>query len=199
MNPSAEPPGAGSRAAAPGEGPARPEGRRDDPEPEPLGPDAAQAQLNRMRDAARARGEQRSAGPRRKGTGRRRQPFIPGEYIGRDPQGLGSVFSRFVSERGWNSPVAVGSVIARWKELVGAEVAAHCQPESFSDTTLQVRCESTAWATQLRLLRPALITRFDEALGEGVVTKIEVLGPAAPNWRRGARSVKGRGPRDTYG
>ncbi|MER2138161.1 MAG: DUF721 domain-containing protein, partial [Arthrobacter sp.] len=29
--------------------------------------------------------------------------------------------------------------------------------------------------------------------------RIEVIGPAAPNWRKGLRSVKGRGPRDTYG
>ncbi len=162
-------------------------------------PDAAREQLNRMRQAALARGNQRTPATRRK-TGRRQQtPFVPGEYVGRDPQGLGKVFTRFVSERGWNSPVAVGSVISRWEELVGSEVSAHCKPESFSDTTVQVRCDSTAWATQLRLLRDALIARFDAELGPGVVTKIDVIGPAAPNWRKGMRSVKGRGPRDTYG
>ncbi|NUS36045.1 MAG: DUF721 domain-containing protein, partial [Pseudarthrobacter sp.] len=30
-------------------------------------------------------------------------------------------------------------------------------------------------------------------------TTIQVLGPVAPNWRKGGRSVNGRGPRDTYG
>lgn len=181
-------PGRTGRAAG---SPVRPE---DDPEGRP---DAASAQLNRMRQAARTRGNQRVPATRRKQ--KRQTPFIPGEYTGRDPQGVGKVFSRFVSERGWNSPVAVGSVISRWEELVGAEVSAHCKPESFSDTTVQVRCDSTAWATQLRLLRGALIQRFDAELGSGVVTKIEVIGPAAPNWRKGARTVKGRGPRDTYG
>ncbi|MGK3708338.1 DUF721 domain-containing protein [Arthrobacter sp. IK3] len=161
-------------------------------------PDAAQEQLNRMRQAAQARGNQRVPSARRK-TARKSAPFIPGEYTGRDPQGLGKVFSLFVNERGWNSPVAVGSVISRWEELVGPDVSAHCKPESFSDTTVQVRCDSTAWATQLRLLRSALIERFDAELGSGVVTRIEVIGPAAPNWRKGLRSVKGRGPRDTYG
>ncbi|WAP53267.1 DciA family protein [Arthrobacter sp. ATA002] len=162
--------------------------------------DAAQAQLNRMRQAAQARGSQRIPASRRKAGHRRAAlPFVPGEYTGRDPQGVGKVFNRFVSERGWNSPVAVGSVISRWEELVGADVSAHCKPESFSDTTVQVRCDSTAWATQLRLLRSSLISRFDAELGPGVVTKIEVIGPAAPNWRKGQRSVKGRGPRDTYG
>ncbi|MER2133692.1 MAG: DciA family protein [Arthrobacter sp.] len=161
-------------------------------------PDAAREQLNRMRQAAQARGNQRVPVSRRKQP-RKTTPFIPGEYTGRDPQGLGKVFTRFVNERGWNSPVAVGSVISRWEELVGPEVSAHCKPESFSDTTVQVRCDSTAWATQLRLLRQTLIERFDAELGPGVVTRIEVIGPAAPNWRKGLRSVKGRGPRDTYG
>ena len=161
-------------------------------------PDAAREQLNRMRQAAQARGNQRVPASRRKQR-RKAAPVILGEYSGRDPQGLGKVFTRFVNERGWNSPVAVGSVISRWEELVGPDVSAHCKPESFSDTTVQVRCDSTAWATQLRLLRQTLIERFDAELGPGVVTRIEVIGPAAPNWRKGLRSVKGRGPRDTYG
>ncbi|EBV8528738.1 DUF721 domain-containing protein, partial [Streptococcus agalactiae] len=39
-----------------------------------------------------------------------------------------------------------------------------------------------------------------EALGPGVVTRIEVAGPQAPSWRKGPRTVRGgRGPRDTYG
>ena len=120
-------------------------------------------------------------------------------YGGRDPEGLGGVFNRLLSERGWNSPVAVGSVLARWTELVGSEIAGHCRPESFDGTTVLVRCDSTAWATQLRLISSDLLRRFDAELGSGVVTRIWVVGPAGPNWRKGGRSVKGRGPRDTYG
>ncbi|NKX55452.1 DUF721 domain-containing protein [Arthrobacter mobilis] len=166
--------------------------------------DAAQAMLNRMREAAAARGEVRlRPGSRRRtpaeGRGAGRTQGASGQESARDPQGLGSVFNRLVRDRGWNSPVAVGSVISRWDELVGPDIAAHCRPESFQDTTVQVRCDSTAWATQLRLLSSALLARFDEALGPGVVTKIQVLAPAAPNWRKGPRTAGGRGPRDTYG
>jgi len=31
------------------------------------------------------------------------------------------------------------------------------------------------------------------------VTRVLVVGPEAPNWKKGRRSVPGRGPRDTYG
>lgn len=165
--------------------------------------DAAQAALNRMRRIAKGRGELRISRNRlgqKTTSGHKRTPFLdPKIGSGRDPQGLGNVVNRLVSDRGWSSPLAVGSVMTRWDALVGPDIAAHCRPESFDATTLHVRCDSTSWATQLRLLSSSLLARFDEELGRGVVTKIMVLGPAAPSWRKGFRNVKGRGPRDTYG
>ena len=104
-----------------------------------------------------------------------------------------------LAERGWRSPVAVGSVLSRWDEIVGADIAAHCVPESFDADTVLVRCDSTAWATQLRLITPQVLQRFEVELGPGVVTRLSVVGPAAPSWWKGGRTVKGRGPRDTYG
>ncbi|PYI68092.1 DUF721 domain-containing protein [Arthrobacter livingstonensis] len=164
--------------------------------------DAPQAALNRMRTIAKSRGELRIPRGRlgeKSVPKAKRAPFLDALDGGRDPQGLGRVVSRLVSDRGWSSPLAVGSVMAQWDTLVGVDIAAHCRPESFEVTTLHVRCDSTSWATQLRLLSSSLLAKFDNELGVGVVTRILVLGPAAPNWRKGFRSVKGRGPRDTYG
>ena len=63
-----------------------------------------------------------------------------------------------------------------------------------------VRTDSTAWATQLRLLAPTVVRRLNEELGHGTVALIEVAGPHLPSWKKGPRSVRdGRGPRDTYG
>jgi predicted nucleic acid-binding Zn ribbon protein len=168
--------------------------------------DAPQAALNRMREAAAARGEIRRKAPPRAGASQNPRTASGGtrgfsqfHSTGRDPLGLGKVVGRLVAERGWTSPVAVGSVMAEWPALVGPEISAHCTPESFTDTTLHVRCDSTAWATQLRLLSMSLLEKFRSELGDGVVTSIQVLGPAAPSWRKGGRTVNGRGPRDTYG
>ncbi|MBF5083266.1 DUF721 domain-containing protein [Quadrisphaera sp. INWT6] len=117
----------------------------------------------------------------------------------RDPQTVSSSIGRLVSERGWRTPVAVGGVMGRWEQVVGAEVAAHCEPETFAEGELVVRADSTAWATQVRLLSAAVLRRLGEELGEGVVTRLVVKGPAGPSWRAGSRSAGGRGPRDTYG
>ncbi len=118
----------------------------------------------------------------------------------RDPQTLDSTLGRLVDDHGWALDLRVHGVFGRWAELVGDEVAEHCTPESFADGQLVVRTDSTAWATQLRLLAPTVVRRLNEELGHGTVTLIEVLGPHLPTWKKGPRSVRdGRGPRDTYG
>jgi predicted nucleic acid-binding Zn ribbon protein len=106
---------------------------------------------------------------------------------------------RLLAERGWEVDVAVGGVMGRWSHVVGEQVAQHCTPESFTDGVLVVRADSTAWATQMKLLVPTVQRRLDEVLGAGVVEHLRVLGPTSASWRHGGRSVAGRGPRDTYG
>jgi predicted nucleic acid-binding Zn ribbon protein len=106
---------------------------------------------------------------------------------------------RLLREKGWTEEVSVGGVMGRWREVVGPEIADHCTPETFEDKVLVVRADSTAWATQLRLLVPTLRRRMAEEIGEGVVEEVTVLGPAGPGFRRGPRSVRGPGPRDTWG
>jgi predicted nucleic acid-binding Zn ribbon protein len=117
----------------------------------------------------------------------------------RDPQLLGPTLDRLVADRGWQADAAVGGVMGRWAEIVGPDVAAHAEPVSWQDGELVVQADSTAWATQIRLLAPALLARLAGELGSGAVTSVVVRGPSAPSWKRGLRSVRGRGPRDTYG
>jgi predicted nucleic acid-binding Zn ribbon protein len=165
--------------------------------------DAVRSALNRARAAARARGLH--PGVSAPAGRRRRRVAGEGQRSGarpdaRDPQLVGSSLDRLVAERGWEAPVAVGGVMGRWDAVVGAQVAEHCRPESFEDGVLAVRADSTAWATQVRLLTPALMRRLAEEVGEGTVTKVVVRGPSAPSWRRGPRVAPGsQGPRDTYG
>lgn len=117
----------------------------------------------------------------------------------RDPQPLDTAIQGLISEGGWSDELRVHGVFARWGALVGAEVAAHTTPISLADGRLEVRTDTTAWATQLRLLAPELLKRLNDHLGDGTILRIEVKGPNAPSWKKGRYNVKGRGPRDTYG
>lgn len=117
----------------------------------------------------------------------------------RDPQSLDKALADLVAEGGWSDELRVHGVFARWGVIVGAEIAAHATPLSLADGRLEVRTDTTAWATQLRLLAPDLLKRLNDVLGDGTVLVIDVRGPSAPSWKKGKFSVKGRGPRDTYG
>ena len=173
----------------------------------PPGVDAVRAALNRARAAAAARGTGGTGTGVSRGASsrRRRRRRDPGLRSGagpdaRDPQPLGTEIDRLVTEHGWTAPVAVGGVIGRWDAVVGSDVATHCSPESFDDGVLTVRTDSTAWATQVRLLVPTLLGRMAQEVGEDTVRKVVVRGPTAPSWRRGPRVAPGsQGPRDTYG
>ncbi len=152
--------------------------------------------------AARAQARQQPRPPSLKARRSAREPTGRRSGAGpddRDPQPLGAALRRLLGERGWQVPVAGAGAIARWSEIVGAEVAAHCQAESYDDGTLTVVADSTAWATQVRLLTPQLVRRLNETLGPDTVRRVVVRGPAAPSWRKGRLHVRGRGPRDTYG
>jgi predicted nucleic acid-binding Zn ribbon protein len=152
-----------------------------------------------------ARSMARPGARRRTTSGRRPSRRVDPQASGahpdeRDPQLLDSTIGRLIDEQGWGTDVRVHGVFSRWDGIVGREVAQHCLPEAFAETRLTVRTDSTAWATQMRLLAATVVRRLNEELGDGTVTVIDVLGPHTPSWKRGLRSVRdGRGPRDTYG
>jgi predicted nucleic acid-binding Zn ribbon protein len=176
-----------------------PTDRTDDPQDEPHRDDG----LDLARQLTRATAKSTPAARKR----RARRDARPGDAQvsgahpdDRDPQRLGSEVDRLVADQGWELELRVRGVFARWPELVGAEVGAHSAPETFADGKLVVRADSTAWATQLTLLAPALVRRLNEELGEGTVTLIDVLGPHLPSFSQGRRRTRdSRGPRDTYG
>jgi predicted nucleic acid-binding Zn ribbon protein len=118
----------------------------------------------------------------------------------RDPHRLGSLLPGAMAELGWERPMADARVFAQWPALVGADIAAHCAPQSLRDGQLRITAESTAWATQLRLLAGRLLARLVAELGSDVVRSVVITGPTGPSWKHGMWSVRGaRGPRDTYG
>ncbi len=117
---------------------------------------------------------------------------------GRDPRSIGSIVSRTITERGWAPFLSRESMISQWEEIVGIDVAAHTAPEII-DELITVRCDSSAWASNLRLMRHEILAELLARYPHSGIEKISVVGPGVPHKTRGPRSVKWRGPRDTYG
>ena len=67
---------------------------------------------------------------------------------------------------GRSEPATVlGRAQGAWTEVAGPGLARFAEPVSERDGVLTVACESAAWAQELELLGPDLLTRLNEALG----------------------------------
>jgi predicted nucleic acid-binding Zn ribbon protein len=138
----------------------------------------------------------------RKRTKRKASPQIGSSVpfgAGRDPRGLGETINSLTAQLGWNSPMAQSDLLGSWIELAGEETAKHSTPAGIDEGILTVHCESTAWATQLRMMRVEIMTHIMQKFPDAGIAAIRFQGPNAPSWKKGPRSIPGRGPRDTYG
>ena len=96
---------------------------------EPLkGPDLVRAALSQAKAAARAKGV---------APGAVRRPRPRGVRTGsgpdaRDPMVFGAAITRLVAERGWQETSSAAGVLANWAQVVGPEIADHCQPTAWS-------------------------------------------------------------------
>lgn len=167
--------------------------------------DLVRRTLEEARSAARSQGRNIGQGrdpartPRVAGRQQGRRRWSGPGPDARDPQPLGTAARDLAAARGWSTRVAEGTVIGSWASVVGAQIADHASPVGLHDGVLSVTAETTAWATQLRMMQAQILAKIAAAVGDGVVTSLKITGPSGPSWRKGPLRVAGRGPRDTYG
>lgn len=118
---------------------------------------------------------------------------------GRDPGSMSDAFADLSNTMGWTSDLAKAELMEQWAAIVGPEVALHATPTGADKGVLEVLCDSSAWATQLRMMRGKLLSSLHEKFPDAGITEVAIKAPGAPSWKHGPRSVPGRGPRDTYG
>jgi len=168
------------------------------------GMDLVRRVLEEARGVARTQGKDVGRGrrlpPTRRvaGSGNRRRWSGPGPDA-RDPQTFASATRDVSKKQGWSGRVAEGAVFGQWSTVVGSDIADHATPITLRDGVLTVAAESTAWATQLRLIQNRVLAKIAAEVGDGVVNSLRITGPVAPSWRKGRLHIAGRGPRDTYG
>lgn len=116
-----------------------------------------------------------------------------------DPTQIGEVLSELVAQRDWARDLAEGNIFTEWEKVVGNEIAAHSKPITLVEGRLTIQATSTAWSTQLNLIKTDLLNTISNTAPGALVEELNILGPHAPTWKKGLRSIRGgRGPRDTY-
>jgi hypothetical protein len=110
------------------------------------------------------------------------------------PTALGSELGRLLRRPGWTERLGVARLAAAWPEVVGAELAAHCEPVRIAGRVLTVRAATAPWATQLRWLTAQLAERAVALLGEGSVTEVHVVVGPLGSAEQGADAGPPDGP-----
>ena len=118
----------------------------------------------------------------------------------RDPLKIGSIFTELVNARDWRKGIAEGTLFSDWRAIVGDEIADHSNPITMYEGRLTIQTSSTAWSTQLRLMEGDLLRTIQKSSPGALVEELSIIGPHAPSWKRGLRTIRGaQGPRDTFG
>lgn len=160
------------------------------PAPELSGVDLARVALHQAREAAKARGESGTRkAKRRTGTTVRRD--------GREPTGFAAVLQGLMADRAWDVPAAGGSILDQWPDIavgLSPKLAVHVQAVAFHAETgqLDLRPDSPAYATQLRLISSRIVAAANDAVGTQAVRTVRVLavGATAPAPREPAAAPK---------
>ncbi|MFM5904596.1 MAG: DUF721 domain-containing protein [Micrococcales bacterium] len=149
----------------------------------------------RMREAVTGRisrdAKRRADSEKRSGS----KPFDKG----RDPIKANDSLDALLKQFSWDNQLKEAELFTKWAEIVGELNAQNTQPESLNKNTLVVRCRTTAWAAQMRLMSGPILDKISGLYPDLKIDTLKFLGPDAPSWKKGPLSVPGRGPRDTYG
>ena len=74
-----------------------------------------------------------------------------------------------------SAPVqATNSLLARWPEVVGRDLAAHTEPIGVRHGVLVVQADDPAYGEHLSWQERQLVQRLATVLGEGIVTGLQV-------------------------
>ncbi|MBT2544985.1 DUF721 domain-containing protein [Streptomyces sp. ISL-44] len=153
----------------------------------PSGVDLARIALHQVREAAKARG---AAGGTRKA---KRQPRAVGSRRdGRELAGFAAVLQGLMADRAWDVPAAGGSLLGQWPAIAAAvapRLPEHVQAVAFHPETgqLDLRPDSPAYATQLRLISARIVAAANEWSGNDAVRTVQVLAVGAASAPRPAR------------
>ncbi|MFB7745368.1 DciA family protein [Streptomyces sp. NPDC056132] len=143
------------------------------PTPELSGIDLARVALHQAREAAKARGEVATGKTKRRTATTVRRD-------GREPTGFAAVLQGLMADRAWDIPAAGGSILHQWPDIAAAlspNLAVHVTAVAFHAETgqLDLRPDSPAYATQLRLISSRIVTAANDTVGTQTVRTVRVL------------------------
>jgi predicted nucleic acid-binding Zn ribbon protein len=104
----------------------------------------------------------------------RRNPRPEGEPEKAKPAPVGAVIREALGQAGLAEGAALGRLVRRWEEVVGADLARETMPVALRQGALVVAASSAAWAAQVRFLASEVGRQADRLLGGSKVRSVRV-------------------------
>ena len=82
--------------------------------------------------------------------------------------GIGGVLQGLLQQKGMSARLREYRAWQLWNEVVGPQIAAHAQPCGIRDGILEIKVDQPVWMQQLQLLKPKLLARLNERLGDAL-------------------------------
>ena len=91
-----------------------------------------------------------------------------------NPRPLRQGLERLLGGLGAPEIDAVATLVERWPEVVGPELASRVRAVAVRGSELVVRVEDPAWASQIAWLESQLLERITDLVGPGRITAVKV-------------------------
>lgn len=83
--------------------------------------------------------------------------------------GVQRILQRWLSARGMDTKFSRYRVWQFWEAAVGAQIAARAKPVRLRGSILEIRVDHPVWMQQLQLLKPRILAKLNEQLGEHLI------------------------------
>ena len=90
-------------------------------------------------------------------------------------QRLGPAIEDLLRSLGITRRIKEYDAVAQWAEAVGQQVARVTEAQSIKKGILLVRVSNGPWRNELQILKPEIIRKLNESLGEELVKDIRFL------------------------
>jgi hypothetical protein len=83
--------------------------------------------------------------------------------------GVQRILQQWLSSRGMDTKFSRYRVWQFWEAAVGAQIAARAKPVRLRGSVLEIRVDHPVWMQQLQLLKPRILSKLNELLGEQLI------------------------------
>lgn len=90
------------------------------------------------------------------------------------PTPFGESLDHLAATMGLGSVDGIRKLFLAWPDVVGADLATHCEPKRIDAGVLTISAADRQWATELSWMTELIAQRCCDALGEGSVTEVIV-------------------------